>query len=82
MKKDFPIEECARLAYGDMVPKEVTVVHEHNISRCMFKSKRGTDYWFIYDHSVGSFLLIVDKQTIPVRHQRELFKYLEQYGQM
>lgn len=77
MIKQFPIEECCRLAYGRHVPASVQVQHIEMVSVCQFVSDRGAIWRFIYDHQTESFILMCDRKMLPVRHQRQLFDYLK-----
>ena len=76
MIKQFPIEECCRLVYGRHVPDSVQVHHIDKLSICQFVADKGAIWRFVYDHCTESFILMTDRKVLPVRHQRQLFDYL------
>ena len=75
-QKEFPIEQCCRIAYARYVPDSVQVQHVQNVSMCQFVTPKGVIWQFCYDHVTESFILMCGRKTLPVRHQRQLFDYL------
>lgn len=77
--KNFPIEECARIAYGDQIPQDVVVEHVEQLSVCRFITKKGNEWRFVYDHVTESFILCTNDKVLSVRHQKRLFDFINSY---